>query len=286
MVKSTRTPAKPEYGIATLRTSHSSARQKIAEALAKASELSQTIIRNEDDLAVFDSVYEGWFDRTKQLLAMLFSTPEESEKFNDAGKYVGHSFSSEIGSRAEGRMDTLRAKRSSLESLEGRLDLFQTAGGTLPSRAPEMADIITSALRRFEPFIRQLQKSSRGRDPFLFRDEYDVQYVLKAVLNLLASDVRSEEYTPSFAGSSARMDFILKEHGIVVEAKKTRDSLTEREIGNELIQDIGRYSSHPDCHTLICFVYDPDRHIDNPVGLERDLSGKQGRLDVRVLVVQ
>jgi hypothetical protein len=29
---------------------------------------------------------------------------------------------------------------------------------------------------------------------------------------------------------------------------------------------------YPNCRTLICFVYDPDQHISNPVGLKHDLE--------------
>jgi len=69
------------------------------------------------------------------------------------------------------------------------------------------------------------------------------------------------------------MDFLLKTERIVVETKMTRTGLGAKAIGDELLVDIGRYSrAHPDCRTLVCFVYDPDGHITNPEGLERDLN--------------
>lgn len=46
--------------------------------------------------------------------------------------------------------------------------------------------------------------------------------------------------------------------------------------------DIQRYQSHPDCETLICFVYDPEGRIGNPRGLENDLNQTSG--DLRVIV--
>ena len=61
--------------------------------------------------------------------------------------------------------------------------------------------------------------------------------------------------------------------------------LSDKLIGEQLIVDMNRYQSHPDCKRLVCFVYDPEGHVKNPVALENDLSGKQGYLDVHVLVV-
>ena len=86
------------------------------------------------------------------------------------------------------------------------------------------------------------------------------------------SDVRPEEWTPSYAGNSNRMDFLLKEAHIAIEVKMTRDNLNDKEIGNQLIIDIAKYQQHPDVDTLYCFVYDPNAILHNPVGLENDLN--------------
>ena len=72
-----------------------------------------------------------------------------------------------------------------------------------------------------------------------------------------------EEWTPSYAGGSARVDFRLKNKSIVVEVKKTRPKLGARELGDELLIDIGRYQAHPNCKQLICFVYDPEGRVAN-----------------------
>jgi DpnII restriction endonuclease len=84
----------------------------------------------------------------------------------------------------------------------------------------------------------------------------------------------------AYAGGSARQDFLLPQEKIVVEAKRTRDSLTTRELGNELLVDIGRYGVDPRCETLVCFIWDPEHHVDNPRGFERDLTGARDNIDV------
>jgi hypothetical protein len=127
-------------------------------------------------------------------------------------------------------------------------------------------------LSRFHLVEKQLRKRHAGRSSFVLKDEYDVQDLLRAILTLDFDDIRPEEWVPSYAGSSSRVDFLLKNHRIILEVKKTRPGLTDSQIGEQLIVDIARYSSHPDCQTLVCFIYDPQRLIANPVGLRTDLQ--------------
>ena len=63
----------------------------------------------------------------------------------------------------------------------------------------------------------------------------------------------------------------------------TRERLGEREVADELIDDIERYRAHPDSRTLVAIVYDPERRISNPKGLEDDL--RQDSLELRVCVI-
>jgi hypothetical protein len=70
----------------------------------------------------------------------------------------------------------------------------------------------------------------------------------------------------------------------IIEIKKTREKLTHKEVGEQLIIDIARYKSHPDCKNLICFVYDPERRIKNPRGIENDLSKTTDGLGVKVFI--
>ena len=132
---------------------------------------------------------------------------------------------------------------------------------------------VEKLLTRFHHVAQQLRKRRHARRPtFFVMDEYDVQDLLHALLRIDFDDIRPEEWTPSYAGASARMDFLLKKEQVVIEAKMTRDTLRDREVGEELIIDIAKYKEHPNCRTLVCFVYDPDQHIGNPVGLKRDLE--------------
>jgi hypothetical protein len=158
--------------------------------------------------------------------------------------------------------------------------------------APSKSDIpaflqIEKLLTRFHIVAQQLKKRHGNRHSHVIKDEYDVQDLLHALLRIDFDDVRPEEWTPSYAGGSSRMDFLLKKEQVVIEAKKTRDNLHDREVGEQLIIDIAKYREHPNCHTIICFVYDPDHYISNPVGLKRDLEAlTTDRLAVAVYICQ
>jgi hypothetical protein len=115
-------------------------------------------------------------------------------------------------------------------------------------------------------------------------DEYDVQDLMHSLLRIFFEDVRAEEWTPSYAGKSSRMDFLLSMEEVVVETKRTRPGLGAKELGSQLIEDIARYKVHPSCKRLVCFVYDPDGRVANPRGIERDLSRNEDGFEVVVII--
>ena len=150
--------------------------------------------------------------------------------------------------------------------------------------SPDQLSLIERLCLRFHVAARQLQARHADRQTIRIEDEYDVQDLLHALLRLHFEDVRPEEWTPSYAGRSSRVDFLLKSERIVVEVKKTRASMKTGDLGEQLIIDRARYERHPDCDTLVCFVYDPEGRIGNPAGIERDLEDHGGKLKVRVII--
>jgi len=144
-------------------------------------------------------------------------------------------------------------------------------------------DLLVNIVSKFHKVARQLRSRYNSRETLNVADEYDVQDLLHSLLVLNFDDIRPEEWTPSYAGKSSRMDFLLKNEKIVIEVKKTRNGLGAKELGGQLIEDIERYQTHPDCKTLVCFVYDPEGLIANPKGIENDLSRTEP-IDVRVFI--
>ena len=69
--------------------------------------------------------------------------------------------------------------------------------------------IICNTIEHFHACANQLKRRHGERETLIIKDEYDVQDLLHALLKLHFSDVRPEEWTPSNAGNSNRMDFLL-----------------------------------------------------------------------------
>ncbi|MDG4560135.1 MAG: hypothetical protein P9E88_02470 [Candidatus Competibacter sp.] len=143
---------------------------------------------------------------------------------------------------------------------------------------------LKNLFERFHDVAKQLRNRYNSRNTLDIDDEYDVQDLLHALLRLYFDDVRNEEWTPSYAGGSSRMDFLLKKEKIVIEVKKTRKGINDKELGNQLIEDKEKYRSHPDCTKLICFAYDPEGRIVNPKGIENDLNIQGDEFEVMVVI--
>jgi hypothetical protein len=143
---------------------------------------------------------------------------------------------------------------------------------------------IQTICSRFHGVARQLRARHSSRATLEIEDEYDVQDLFHSLLKLFFDDIRDEEWAPSYAGSCSRVDFLLKQEKVVVEVKKTRKGLGAKEVGEQLLIDIQRYQSHPDCNSLICFVYDPEARIANPKGIENDLTKEFEGMKVSVLI--
>jgi hypothetical protein len=165
---------------------------------------------------------------------------------------------------------------------ERRLASEQAAAAT---SQPEALSTVERVCDRFHAVVCQLQDRHEDRSTLSIEDEYDVQNLLHALLRVFFDDVRAEETTPSYAGGSSRIDFLLKREALGVEVKKTRKGLTSKALGGQLIEDIARFKDHLDCKTLVCLVYDPEDRLRNPQGLMDDLSGQRDGLTVRVLIV-
>jgi hypothetical protein len=160
-----------------------------------------------------------------------------------------------------------------------------SSGPMKPSGVDELLLVLLKNLRRA---MHPLTHRRKGSVPLKFSSEWDVQDLLHALLRPWVADIRPEEFTPSYAGTSTRMDFLLPVYRTVIEMKFVRDTDHAKKIGNELIVDIEHYRKHPDCGILWCVVYDPDHLIRNPEGL-KELEGprtaKDGSVEVKVLIV-
>jgi REase_DpnII-MboI len=91
---------------------------------------------------------------------------------------------------------------------------------TKPAKIDDLLETLIKGLRRA---MHPLTHRRKGAQTLSFATEYDVQDLLHALLRPWVADIRPEEFTPSYAGSSTRMDFLLPKHKVVLELKFVRD---------------------------------------------------------------
>lgn len=183
----------------------------------------------------------------------------------------------------EAYINGLKRAEAILTSMQDEISVFMSA--EVDNNPPQNGLIIVEQLcQRFHLVVRQLRHRHSSRSTFEVNDEYDVQDLFHSLLKIYYDDIRDEEWTPSYAGGCSRVDFLLKKEKVVVEIKKTRAGLARKEIGEQLIIDIAKYKSHPDCKSLVCFVYDPELRIVNPAGLMTDLNKEHDGMPVKVII--
>ena len=161
-----------------------------------------------------------------------------------------------------------------------------TPNTSSPSSIEELLQVLLRGLPRA---MHPLSHRRKGAQSLSFESEWDVQDLLHALLRPWVSDIRPEEFTPSYAGTSTRMDFLLLKYSLVLELKYVRDRAHGRKIGDELIIDIEHYRKHPKCENLWCVIYDPKNMITNSEGLKTDIEGERttpdGKLMVKVIIM-
>jgi hypothetical protein len=168
--------------------------------------------------------------------------------------------------------------------IEGALNVTDEFITTPSVPAPQKNDVIELICSKFDGIVVRLRHRHQDRPTLDVKDEYDVQDLMHSLLRLFFEDIRPEEVVPSYADKSSKMDFLLYAEKTIVETKMTRDGLGAKEIGSQLVEDIARYKAHPRCKRLICFVYDPEGRIANPLGIEQDLSSTDQSLEVSVFI--
>lgn len=244
------------------------------------------LIQEADAVRQNRNTFEAWRRKCRVVLDRIFGDDSQQSSDLMAIKYSFHGIRS-LGDNGP----VIRAFENGLEKAKEVLRSFIWEIERLGVQSEEQDDdprrvikLIELICARFHSVARQIRQRHDDRPTLDVVDEYDVQDLLHTLLRLYFEDVRAEEWTPSYAGSASRMDFLLKNEQIVIEVKKTRKGLDAKKVGEELILDIAHYRSHPNCKTLICFVYDPENRITNPVGLESDLARTDQELSVIVVI--
>jgi len=150
-----------------------------------------------------------------------------------------------------------------------------------PKTTDDAVKVIEYIFKRFHRVA-----TTRKEDKTLVFDvenEKKTQDLLHGLLRLHFNNVKKEEETPSVAGGSTNIDFLLPNPCIGIEVKMGK--VGNRELRKQINDDKGCYGSHPDCMLLMVFVYDPDHNVENPPAFESELSRKTSELTTKVYVL-
>jgi len=214
--------------------------------------------------------------------------PNSKHHAASIANYYNQGISNWLNSSSYASVEEIRGAVKSLKvRIERNPELFESSSGEIVVDEDEEMKFngIETIANRFHAVTMQLRQRYDSRPTIDVNDEYDVQDLFHSLLKLFFNDVRAEEWNPSYAGGSSRSDFLLPEISTVVEIKKTRQSMSTKQLGEQLIVDIAKYKKHPQCSRLICFVYDPEGRAYNPRGIENDLSDCDSDIDVRTIIV-
>jgi hypothetical protein len=277
---------------AHLSVSRDEARAKLMEQMKRAADIKADDVKTNREFDDARECEKRWYEYNVELLNRLFSTDEYAKQYQSSRLTIRsvedrYFTSPTVSDLAERLVRSVTSQISSLRSIKDRLNLIDEG----PPSTGSIEGVVQTErnlellIQRFHRVALQMRIRRDSRQTLDVKDEYDVQDLLHALLKIFFEDVRTEEWTPSYAGGSKRIDFLIPKLTIAVEVKKTRPLLDARKVGEQLVIDIAYYKAHPQCRTLYCLVYDADGYITNPHGLESDLSKKHDGLSVRVMIV-
>lgn len=248
-----------------------------------------TQISNQQEYIDIQKSYDDWHDYNKEMLSRYFNKidnkyhrdytyePNVGMSIHGIGAYSApppsfQQITASLKARIEKHLNRLKLIKSKLDLIDELPGLQPAQATKLVSKQEEGLNYLSTIFSKFNRVAQHLRHRHADRETIIIKDEYDVQDLLHSLLHLHFSDIRAEDYSPSYAGGNSRVDFTLKDEKIVVEVKMTNDHLKDKEIGNQLLIDIGRYRGHPDCEVLAVFVYDKLDNIRNKAGLIADLE--------------
>lgn len=193
------------------------------------------------------------------------SGPEEAQKFED----------DDIGAVRSSATEKARFIGWIFERLvAGKLKTAGSAGSV--DFAGTKLDAVAVAVElggRFRYVERALCNRHGSRTTIQIVDEYDAQDLYRALLRVFFDDVRDEVWTPSYAGSAgSRIDLVLPDFALAIELKYARPSMSDKDVGDQLIIDRDRYKRETSIQHLLCLVFDHNGQLHNPRGLEKDLK--------------
>lgn len=177
------------------------------------------------------------------------------------------------------------SKRSAKEDLEYNKEcLLKYLSGISdqmwPVSSGQAVKLVGVILDNFNIYCRQLYKepihgkcssSLKTHLPGIrIENEYDLQRLLYPIICTVFREARIEENEDS-GHHTVRKDIVLDELDIVIELKCSRNSMTERQLSDEVAADIVHYSNHH----IFFYIYDRKNIIKNAQNFKQTYEQKR-----------
>ncbi len=173
---------------------------------------------------IVSSRHAAWNNTTRDYLIRAFGSESPNVHAviyasSDVGLHVNMSNAESERYMASLIDNQIKMLRSCIEQLETEIEL---PVGEESKEKDNFISIVSKICDRFNLVARELRNRHGNRPTLEIEDEYDVQDLIRAILRFFFENIRWEEWTPSYAGGSARMDFLLRSEQIVIEIKNIR----------------------------------------------------------------
>lgn len=124
--------------------------------------------------------------------------------------------------------------------------------------------------------------SEKNLSQIQIQNEYDVQKMLHAILKPIFPSIRTE-VNDDTGHHTIRTDLFIPEFNIVIEVKCTRNSLSKRNLSEEIGSDITHYNNKH----IVFMIYDKSMIIDNAISFKNTYESKSNeKKAIYVTIVQ
>lgn len=228
------------------------------------------------------SKYNSWCSNVRVYMNEAGFTEKAQESVKVKMHYTENEYSEN---------DTILSLKKSLaaviQTLEENNLLFEQK---LPDQ--EELRLIEQILDNFYMYYRAMYQSPVHKRSTLKMDdltairignEYDLQRMLYSILLPIFPTLRQEVYSDNGYGGM-RADLYLEQHNLVIETKCTRESMSEK----QLIEELGADGFHYHADILYFFVYDKIGLIKNAEAFKSAFERKpqEGGKTVKVFILQ
>ncbi|AZB34251.1 PD-(D/E)XK nuclease domain-containing protein [Chryseobacterium bernardetii] len=155
-------------------------------------------------------------------------------------------------------------------------------------------DLIIAILKNFENSIKKISdkamrygKEKQNRAVISINDEYDVQDLLYIPLKSIFPEIKYEDDIGNYGGSAKRLDFYLREEGIIIEVKHINIA-DDKKYTKQMKEDLQSYHVVNKLNDIIFFIYAPNaiQDINNFNELQNIQTIHDKTFNVIVIVVE